>query len=102
MPSLKEHCDYCFQRLGKKHLDVHIWLDGLYSLKGERHRRFRHHKKGVDQVRAMWGDEAAKAAEFHIMEDCGHIPNVIDYATGAVDLYGNVRVWNRNKMKDER
>ncbi|MDI6839264.1 MAG: hypothetical protein QMD71_00140 [bacterium] len=34
-----------------------------------RHRKFRHHKEGIEQVRKMWGDEAAKAAEIHIRTD---------------------------------
>ena len=33
----------------------------------------RDHREGIEEVRAKWGDEAAEAAEIHILKDCGKI-----------------------------
>jgi hypothetical protein len=38
------------------------------------HRQFRHNTNGVESVRRRWGDEAAKAAELHIIADEGYVP----------------------------
>lgn len=53
-----------------------------------RHRKFLHHHEGVEYVRMRWGNEAAEAARQHIIDDCGHIPDAIDYYTGNVDQFG--------------
>ena len=34
-----------------------------------RHRKKRHHLKVIEEVRALWGDEAAEAARTHIISD---------------------------------
>jgi hypothetical protein len=36
-------------------------------------RTARHHAGGVEQVRKMWGARAARAAEIHVMCDCGGV-----------------------------
>ena len=73
----KEHCAECEEKLGKPWEVVHRWLD-YYAHRGTCfnpfHRVYRHHKKGVEEVRKMWGDEAAKAAELHIVSDEGRVP----------------------------
>jgi len=63
------------KHFGKTFNDVHTWLDELYAKHGGLHRRFRHNKEAVEEVRKLWGDEAAKAAELHILIDMGHIPS---------------------------
>lgn len=63
------------KHLGKEFGDVHRWLDELYAKFGGLHRRHRHTKEGVEEVRRMWGDEAAHAAELHILLDMGHVPS---------------------------
>jgi len=72
----KEHCIECREKLGDEWEKVHIWLDetakGYFPWAG--HRQIRHHEEGVEEVREMWGDEAAKAAELHIISDEGYIP----------------------------
>ena len=57
--------------LGNDWDKVHAWLDGLAwtTFPSMEHRKERHHKEGVEEVRRMWGDEAAKAAELHILSD---------------------------------
>ena len=36
---------------------------------GMRHRKLRHHLAGIEQVRKLWGDQAAAAARLHIIAD---------------------------------
>ncbi len=73
MASLQEHCVDCRQELGEDYAHVHQWLDALYKTLGHKHRSVRHHTSGVEQVRKMWGDGAARAAEIHIRRDCGGV-----------------------------
>lgn len=77
MSSFKKHCADCQEELGRSWDCVHHWLDefaGVYwPWMG--HRTHRHHSEGVEEVRSLWGDEAAKAAEIHIIEDEGNVPS---------------------------
>jgi len=78
----EEHCKECLEKLGNEWGKVHKWLDAMASEYGlEYHRKVRHHKQGIEKVREMWGDEAAKAAELHIASDYGgsFIPDEYDY-----------------------
>ena len=70
MSTLREHCEDCHRELGCAFEHVHLWLDELQQDYGPMHRQFRHNTAGVERVRTMWGDEAAKAAEIHIRKDC--------------------------------
>jgi len=78
MAHWKEHCKDCLEAgLSRDYQVVHQWLDEFaksYS-QWKGHRLHRHHKEGVEEVRAKWGDEAAKAAEIHILKDEGDIPS---------------------------
>ena len=75
MASHEEHCADCLRELGEGFPQVHEWLDELQAEYGPMHRPFRHHTEGVERVRALWGDRAARAAEIHIARDCrGAIP----------------------------
>jgi hypothetical protein len=78
MASFKEHCADCMKELGKQHAQVHLWLDEYakcyFPWMG--HRIHRHHLQGVEEVRHKWGDEAARAAEIHILKDEGDVPTV--------------------------
>lgn len=69
MAHFKEHCNDCRKQLGKDFSYVHLWLDEFFKTAGYMHRTMRHHKEGIEEVRAKWGDEAAKAAEIHILRD---------------------------------
>ena len=69
----KAHCEDCIKALGEPFEQVHKWMDGLfdYRTKQLRHRIFRHNRKGIEEVRKMWGDKAAEAARRHIIVDFG-------------------------------
>lgn len=71
MAKFEEHCLDCAKELGEPFPKVHIWLDGLFIILRHKHREVRHHQDGVEEVRKMWGDMAAKAAEIHIKRDYG-------------------------------
>ena len=71
MASFEEHCADCRRELGEDFEPVHIWLDELFKVLGPKHRSARHHTGGVEQVRKIWGNRAAQAAEIHIRRDCG-------------------------------
>lgn len=71
MASFEEHCQRCEEILGEPFPRVHLWLDEFFmkSPWGTRHRHLRHHRKGIEEVRRLWGDRAALAAEIHIRQD---------------------------------
>ena len=70
MPSHKHHCADCAEKLGSPFPEVHAWLDAFHEGGGDvAHRAVRHHMEGVEEVRRLWGDEAARAAVLHIMLD---------------------------------
>jgi hypothetical protein len=71
MPSLAEHCSETTTVLGDPFERVHRWLDEFAGKLpyGMRHRKLRHHLAGIEQVRKLWGDQAAKAARLHIIAD---------------------------------
>jgi len=87
MSSLQEHCEDCIRALGEPFSHVHEWLDELQAEYGPHHRPFRHHREGVEMVRAQWGDRAAQAAELHIKADClGRVPTRDEYRNWGIDL----------------
>ena len=91
MADFKTHCNDCKIALGKDYAVVHRWLDALWPKLGPKHRSARHHDVGVEQVRQMWGDEAAKAAEIHIRKDfLGHLPTVQESQEWTI--YGQIVV----------
>ena len=77
MSDWKEHVKDCQAQLDKGWDVVHHWLDEFAGVYWPwiGHRVHRHHKEAVEEVRKMWGDEAAKAAEIHILKDEGNIPS---------------------------
>ncbi len=68
---LKEHCRQSIETFGRHYAEVHQWLDAFAGSKsyGMKHRKKRHHQKGIEEVRELWGDEAAEAARQHIIAD---------------------------------
>ena len=72
MAFLQEHEYDCRRILCREWTEVHLRLDALFIYKkhGAEHRRHRHHKEGVEEVRQQWGDEAAIAAKIHTLIDC--------------------------------
>jgi hypothetical protein len=71
MPTLEEHVAVCERLMGEGFIEVHKWLDEFHGKKpyGTRHRYLRHTQAGIEEVRKMWGERAAQAAEIHIKQD---------------------------------
>lgn len=88
MAYLHEHCYDCKRWLGRDWEEVHVWLDEFFKDYGPAHRCERHHVEGIEEVRRMWGDEAAIAATIHILVDCWGIPFQADYDQDLVEGYG--------------
>lgn len=69
--------------MGNEYKEVHIWLDELFGKYGFSHRQYRHNKEGVEEIRKMFGNKAAKAAELHIIADIGEIPTKDEWKKGS-------------------
>ena len=71
MPRFEKHCEESIRLLGKPYEEVHRWLDELAGSEtyGMRHRRVRHHEAGINKVRELFGEEAARAARQHVISD---------------------------------
>lgn len=95
MPSLETHCeaDVLHLKLSRSYPEVHGLLDQFAHYPDmdflKEHRKFLHHREGIDYVRARYGEEAYEAAKQHVIDDCGHIPDMVDYHNGRVDNFGN-------------
>ena len=94
MASFDQHCKECEEKLGCEWMMVHRWLDEFFpKFFNEKHRDIRHHEVGIEQVRKMWGDEAAQAARLHIATDFfGWVPKndreVQEWRVGIVHTPG--------------
>jgi hypothetical protein len=66
-----EHCRESRELFGDNFSRVHEWLDAFAGTKefGMKHRKKRHHLKGIEEVRSLWGDTAAESARRHIISD---------------------------------
>ena len=64
MAHFDQHCAEALSKFGKPYAEVHRWLDEFAGKPpyGMRHRKKRHHLAGIEEVRKLWGDEAAEAA----------------------------------------
>lgn len=92
-----EHCFIDEKHFGRAFPEVHRWLDAYAHKDGAGHRRRRHHQEGVEEIREMWGNDAARAAELHIVIDMGHLPTQSEWRrAGVVDAKG--RFNNMNAM----
>ncbi len=71
----KRHGESCKAAFGRDFAEVHDFLDGYAEQfpRGE-HRKLYHHRRGIALIVRMFGDDAAKAAERHILEDLGFVP----------------------------
>jgi hypothetical protein len=88
MAYLHEHCYDTKRLLGNEWKEVHLWLDALFKEYGPANRHHRHHVKGIEEIRKMWGDEAAVAAKIHIIVDYWGIPSQANYESGQVNVNG--------------
>ncbi len=74
MARLEVHETDCIVSLGKPFTEIHKWLDEFAErypviIFGGYHRKFRHNKEGIEEVRKKWGDKAGRAARLHIERD---------------------------------
>jgi hypothetical protein len=93
LATLAQHKADCVRFLSSPYEEVHVWIDQYSNTNGAGHRKFLHHKEGVEQARRRFGDEGATAAAIHILRDCRNIPREVEYSTGAVDPLGLPREW---------
>jgi hypothetical protein len=91
--SLEKHKEDCLKWIGADFESVHEWLDEFLAVYGPGHRKFRHHREGIEEARRLFGDEGAAAATLHILRDCRNIPKEGDYESGTVDALGLRREW---------
>lgn len=74
MANIETHIDDCMRLLGAPFYDVHRWLD-QYAKKYnpfihlEYHRKFLHHKNGVEICKDLFGPLGERAAKIHIIRD---------------------------------
>lgn len=94
MASLAQHNGDCTKFLGEPFENVNLWIDEFFAQYGPAHRRFRHHREGVEEARELFGDRGAVAASIHILRDCRHIPRKEDYELGYVDALGLKANWS--------
>ena len=68
---LEEHCAESLQLFGQRWKEVHLWLDEFAGKPGYgmRHRRVRHHLKGLAGVEQLFGPESVPVARQHIISD---------------------------------
>ena len=69
--TLAEHMSESISLFGEPFEVVNRWLDEFAGTPefGMHHRRKRHHLRGIEEVRAKWGDRASEAARAHIISD---------------------------------
>jgi hypothetical protein len=94
MASLSQHNSDCERFLGQSFENVNRWIDEYFTQYGPTHRKFRHHREGVEQARDLFGDRGSVAAAIHILRDCRHIPRKQDYELGYVDALGLKANWS--------
>ena len=94
MPSFDEHYKKCLEETGEEKVcaSVNREIDAFAHYPNkvhlEIHRRYLHHKEGVEYFKIKYGEIGKRIAELHILQDCGHIPNAEDYYNGKCDNYG--------------
>lgn len=89
MSSFKEHCNDSYNEFGNPFPHVHKYLDEFFAKIGPKHRSIRHHIEGVEEVRKLWGDDAALAAESHIQKDWDWHPEY----KGKVPTKQEAEIW---------
>jgi hypothetical protein len=92
MPSLKQHLDSDRNILGAEFPHVHKLLDQFAHYPDMKflreHRKFLHHREGIEYIRMRFGPHDALSAKQHVLDDCGWVPNMVDYHNGNADNYG--------------
>jgi len=89
MASFQDHCKESLKEFGNEYAHVHRYLDEFFRKVGPKHRSIRHHADGVEEVRRKWGNDAALAAERHIMTDWAWHPEY----NGRVPTKSESEIW---------
>ena len=84
------HCHEAEKAFGNRHENIHLWLDEFAKFyshdKKYKHRKFRHHKEGIEEARKIFGDIGALVAEQHIkLDNEGWLPEKKDYEIPEYD-----------------
>lgn len=66
---LDRHMKRSKELFGKSFIEVHEWLDYFAIEYGDKHRVYRHNRRGVQYIRQKWGALASKIAIQHILDD---------------------------------
>lgn len=71
LPTVEEHCHESEILFGAPFCELHIWLDAFAGQKGYgmRHRKVRHHLKGIQEAVELFGSDAEAPARQHIVSD---------------------------------
>ncbi len=74
MAKISTHVDDCMRLLGAPFEKVHRWLDQYAKqykpqIYLEYHRKFLHHRKGVERCEELFGPLGKRAAMIHIIRD---------------------------------
>src|ERR1700733_4453620 len=93
MAPLSQHMQDCRRLVGYDCEDVNRWVDAFFSEFGPNHRFKRHHREGVQEAEALFGERGKRAAIVHILRDCRNIPRRKDYEDGTVDRLGLIAKW---------
>ena len=80
------NADVRLVRLINKEIDQFAHFPNWETL--QRHRKFLHHKEGIEYFGILYGEMGADIAKQHVLDDIGHIPEMIDYHIGVVDMFG--------------
>jgi len=66
-----DHCNESLSLFGDRFEEVHRWLDEFMGTPEyqSRHRKLRHHEKGVQEAIKLFGQRAGEAARQHIISD---------------------------------
>jgi hypothetical protein len=65
----KWHSERSLRFFGETYSEVHAFLDRYFREFGPSHRQLLHHKKGIELVVEIFGEDSRKHAEQHIIDD---------------------------------
>jgi len=71
----ESHARSCEAAFGNSFAAVHDFLDQYSKAFPRQHRKVYHHRQGLAVIAERFGPEAVKAAERHITEDEGLVPD---------------------------
>lgn len=72
---LKDHMESTLMKIGEEHKDVHKALDDyFFEFRSSLHWVILHHCLGVTKMVERFGGGARRAAEIHIEDDMGFVP----------------------------